>query len=207
MTLEVLINWHKENNWKVKMEDNKSICFFLGQKERLIEKENRERANFFLSHARAENWKAMAEIGVAPGGTAQGILPHASSMVYIMVERQPELSLYGLILRSDRYDRQEGRNRRPIVLMRMCSNEAPQFIADKSLDAVFIDAQHAYESVLEDIRLWLPKVRQGGIISGHDFNPWGVKNRSGVDRAVTESFDKINLFLESSGNCVWWRKV
>src|SRR5690606_817074 len=52
-----------------------------------------------------------------------------------------------------------------------------------NVDLVFIDALHDYESVKQDIRLWWPKVRIGGMIAGHDFNhKW-----PGVERAVAES--------------------
>lgn len=40
---------------------------------------------------------------------------------------------------------------------------------DNSLDIVFIDANHNYENICADIRDWLPKVREGGILCGHDF--------------------------------------
>ena len=42
-------------------------------------------------------------------------------------------------------------------------------VADESLDFVFIDADHKYVSVCEDIREWSKKVRIGGIVSGHDY--------------------------------------
>lgn len=66
--------------------------------------------------------------------------------------------------------------------IRGLSSEVVNQFEDESLDIVFIDLTHTYESVKEDIQLWLPKVKVGGILSGHDYEPsW-----SGVVRAVDE---------------------
>ena len=50
----------------------------------------------------------------------------------------------------------------------MSSVEASKLFNNNSIDIVFIDADHAYEHVKEDILAWLPKVKQKGIIAGHD---------------------------------------
>jgi hypothetical protein len=42
-------------------------------------------------------------------------------------------------------------------------------IPDQSLDFVYIDARHDYASVTEDIQTWFCKVREGGILAGHDY--------------------------------------
>ena len=67
-----------------------------------------------------------------------------------------------------------------VVLYRHFTNYAHKFIDDNSLDFVFIDAGHEYEDVLEDIECWLPKVKIGGHIMGHDIN------QAQVRRAVNE---------------------
>ena len=60
------------------------------------------------------------------------------------------------------------------------SIEVAKQFEDESLEFVFIDASHDYESVKEDIQAWLPKVRVGGIVGGDD-SRW-----KGVERAVHE---------------------
>ena len=66
---------------------------------------------------------------------------------------------------------------------------AKQF-PDKSLDFVFIDADHRYTSVKKDITAWLPKVKSGGIISGHDYG----SRCCDVIRAVGEVFgNRVDL--------------
>ncbi len=43
-------------------------------------------------------------------------------------------------------------------------------LIQEPLDLVFIDGDHSYECVRQDIDSWMPKVRPGGILAGHDYN-------------------------------------
>jgi len=52
----------------------------------------------------------------------------------------------------------------------MESLEAVKLFPDNYFDLVFIDADHSYEGCNEDIRAWLPKVKVGGYLCGHDFD-------------------------------------
>lgn len=75
---------------------------------------------------------------------------------------------------------------RPVIgnVHAMRSVDASQLYANNSLDFVFIDAAHDYDSVVSDIISWYPKVRNGGVIGGDDFEPaW-----PGVVKAVEEIF-------------------
>jgi predicted O-methyltransferase YrrM len=48
------------------------------------------------------------------------------------------------------------------------STSAASLLADAVFDLVFIDADHSYSSVRDDIAAWRPKVRPGGVLCGHD---------------------------------------
>jgi len=85
-----------------------------------------------------------------------------------------------------------------VKIYRMTSKKAAKLIKDGTLDFVFIDANHAYDYIKEDIGIWLPKVKKGGVISGHDYN---VK-RFGVTEAVDELLPKAN-----SKKTVWYWRV
>lgn len=76
-----------------------------------------------------------------------------------------------------------------LTVHRESSTYAANRFADKSVDMVFIDADHSYESVSDDIRAWLPKCRH--LICGHDYTDDGVGHWPGVVRAVNEVFPKI----------------
>ncbi len=67
------------------------------------------------------------------------------------------------------------------------SVEAAKDFEDGSIDICWIDAGHTYEEVLNDIDAWLPKVKKGGILAGHDYikDVW-----MGVVQAVDERFGK-----------------
>jgi len=89
-----------------------------------------------------------------------------------------------------------------VIELRKYSTEAAECVADASLDFVFIDAQHDYESVKTDIQAWAPKVRPGGLISGHDYDPDPVRNY-GVIEAVTEIFDEVT----TGANFTWCKRI
>lgn len=55
--------------------------------------------------------------------------------------------------------------------------------ADGSLDGVYVDGNHKYEACKRDIEIWLPKIKAGGWIAGHDY----CDRFAGVMLAVAET--------------------
>ena len=74
------------------------------------------------------------------------------------------------------------------------SLDALEFVADGSLDLVYVDGDHRYEGALADIKGWLPKLRKGGCMTGHDFSFPTVR------QALSETFngDYLALFQGDS---------
>ena len=82
------------------------------------------------------------------------------------------------------------------------SIRASKSFQDASLDFVYIDANHLYEFVKADIDAWLPKVKKGGIIGGHDYD---FQVAASVKRAVHEKFgDKFQSGQNQNGLHDWW---
>lgn len=54
-------------------------------------------------------------------------------------------------------------------VFRMFTSEAAKKIPDESLDYIYVDARHDYCGAKEDIELYWPKLRKGGLMAGHDY--------------------------------------
>ncbi|MFH1563852.1 MAG: class I SAM-dependent methyltransferase [Nitrospirota bacterium] len=107
--------------------------------------------------------------------------------------------------------------------IRALSMDAVKNFKDNSLDFVFIDANHSFEYVIEDIAHWGKKVRVGGIVSGHDFWNSGetptrhlyIKNPTAVEKmrlcqvkdavlAWTKANDIKPWFVTGLDDCSSW---
>jgi len=64
---------------------------------------------------------------------------------------------------------------------------ASKLFRNESLDFVYIDANHSYKYVREDIKAWLPKVKNGGVLCGHDID------HDDVYKAVDEAFGEQKI--------------
>ena len=86
-------------------------------------------------------------------------------------------------------------------------NAAKTFDND-SLDFVYIDGDHSYDFVSNDIKAWWPKIKQGGILSGHDYTPGNPQKGHvyGVIEAVTEHAEKYSLNVQTTNEeyATWW---
>lgn len=133
-------------------------------------------------------YQHIAEIGVRNGETTTYLLQHCKSIAqYFLVDPVQDKDLYYFTYKD------------PVSFIKKRSNEASFYIQDGSLDLVFIDADHSYNAVKEDVELWQPKVRKGGILCGHDYR--NAAHR-GVEKAVLELFPQefVNFFPD----CYVW---
>ena len=75
-----------------------------------------------------------------------------------------------------------------VTFMKMTSMDAVQYVNNDSLDFIYIDGRHDFDYVMADLVYWIPKVRKGGIVSGHDYYPF---YQGGVIQAV-EAYTMAN---------------
>ncbi|MAG49619.1 hypothetical protein CMO86_08210 [Candidatus Woesearchaeota archaeon] len=73
---------------------------------------------------------------------------------------------------------------------------AAKNVTDDEIDFVFIDADHTYKGVKADILAWMPKVRKGGYVTGHDCDNKNIK------KALVEIFGEGGY--ETAWDEVWY---
>jgi len=123
-------------------------------------------------------FKTGAEIGVFDGRYSE-----------ILCQNIPELKLLCVdIWRQNRIFELAKKKLAPYntILIKKSSMDAVKEVHNESLDFVFIDANHRYGPVKEDIREWTKKVRKGGIVAGHDYYIFRYSGNRGVIGAVDE---------------------
>jgi predicted O-methyltransferase YrrM len=132
-------------------------------------------------------FKTGAEIGVKTGRYSEILCQNIPGLKLVCIDTWPTGRIHTIAKKKLKaYD---------TTLIKTTSMEAAKLVPDESLDFVFIDADHKYESVRDDIREWTKKVRKGGIVSGHDYFVFFYTHNRGVIDAVDEYVKKHNYQL------------
>ena len=159
---------------------------------------------------REKNLKVIAEIGIEYGKLLKHLLKSPSSEVIeeywavdpwkpVGLKYGPKLGyrtgqewfeLYKTICECMRQFQQ-------LRVLKMSSVEAASLFHEKYFDFVYIDGDHCYIAVMDDILAWLPKVKEGGIIGGHDYNIGNLR------KAVVEVFGEDNIKNPEEDRKVW----
>jgi predicted O-methyltransferase YrrM len=82
--------------------------------------------------------------------------------------------------------------------LQMTSHEASAALSDQQFDMIFIDAEHDYDNVKADIAAWLPRLKPGGLLCGHDY----IDCYPGVLKAVGELIPGFGL----AGYSIWYKE-
>jgi len=133
---------------------------------------------------RQSSAKRVAEVGVYAGFTAQAVLDACGDQIseyYLVdawrlfkacelsppigVQRQWQANFDGVAVECCQRMLPYSAAR----IIRLWSVEAATLFELETLDLVFIDGDHTFGAVTSDIKAWLPTVRRGGLITGHDY--------------------------------------
>jgi len=75
----------------------------------------------------------------------------------------------------------------------MASEVAYPLFVDGSLDLIFLDGDHRYKGFKQDLENWIPKLRKGGIICGHDCERKYSNCSEEIKRAIDANLDKVTI--------------
>jgi len=136
-----------------------------------------------------------AEIGVYKGAYSTQILNFFESKKFLVDinlidpwKVDTEFKEYGVTNLETAYQlvKKKFEKKDNVKILRLSSFEASKKFNDKYFDFIYIDGNHDYKYVKQDLEIWFPKLKDDGIIFGDDYlRPYGV------NKAVKEfAFEK-----------------
>lgn len=162
----------------------------------------------------------LVEIGVYKGESTLELLNNANIKRYVGIDPYEQYQEYehddtNQYTTDQLYNtvKEKFKGFKQLELIRKYSSDAVDMFKDNSIDFLFVDGNHSYKYVLEDLEKYYPKVKKGGIISGDDFffreEINGIKM---VYEAVVDFTQKNNIEYKTTGRCdnfggypiTWW---
>jgi len=148
----------------------------------------------------AYHCRKILEIGTCHGASTRAMLDNSHATIYCVDSwaggidtsygQVPEDWAYQTFLENMRDMRKRLR------IFKMYSHQAPKHLEGLEFDMVYIDADHSYSAVKQDIQNFAPFVREGGLLCGHDYEP----GHPGCIAAVKE----LVSFPQKFGEMTWW---
>ena len=134
---------------------------------------------------KTHGWEVGAELGLRKGATYLHLLEHCPGLTLIGVDSWAEGLGHQEVDLAERMVRDSAaRYGERARIIKGWTVPVAEQIPDSSLDFIFVDADHSYESVKADLMAWMPKVKKGGWFIGHDINWPSVKQA--VDELLSD---------------------
>ena len=178
----------------------------IGSKSHIVEIPNMGRVQ--LAELFAElKFKRGAEIGVEKGVYSAALLKTNLKLKLFSIDpwkaSSYEPGIEGVRYNQSHYERcykmAKGKLRNlNCKIIRKTSMKAVKDFKDKSLDFVYIDGNHNFPNVINDIHEWRKKVKTGGIVSGHDYMYFSSQYHNHVKHALlayTKAYGIKPLFI------------
>jgi predicted O-methyltransferase YrrM len=143
---------------------------------------------YFLKHLiEKNNFQTMIEVGIDTGKTT-----------FYLLDNIPNLKIYAIDLDIKKFYNSTIKEKYGdrLVAIQGSSYVVADTLPDNFADIVFIDADHSYEAVKKDITKYTPKLKSGGLLTGHDID------YPGVNKAVNEIIKNYDV----GPNFVWIKK-
>jgi len=137
-----------------------------------------------------QGFKVGAEVGVERGYYSKSLLDANPGLKLYCVDAWQAYEGYRDHTRQEKLDRYyqstvELLKPYNVEILKGWSLDMAKKVPDNSLDFVYIDANHDFRHLIEDVDTWAKKVRKGGIVAGHDYN----RKRSSIECQVKPAID------------------
>lgn len=181
----------------------------------MIQVKSRDRFLEVLSTYLPEKSKCV-ELGSYRGDFADKILKIVNPRCLFLVDpyRVDESRRYGagmaflpvMYSTSEDYENvlsrfEKERNAGQVFVFRTTSQNLAKKVGERIFDCIYIDSDHTYEGVKKDLEDWMPKLKEGGVICGHDYtndNEFGVVQS--VDEFIEEHGFEFIIFNTDGGD-------
>jgi predicted O-methyltransferase YrrM len=142
----------------------------------------------FLKHLiEINDFKILIEVGVDTGKST-----------FFLLDNIPTLTIYAIDTNIKKFYNENVKKKygNRLIPIQGYSYSVADQLPDNFADIVFIDADHSYQSVKRDIEAYSPKLKKGGLLTGHDID------YPGVNKAVIELIEDFDV----GPNFVWIKK-
>jgi len=137
-------------------------------------------------------FKTGCEVGVLKGKNAQGMFKYIPGLKLYIVDPYIDYDggqrTYGKKNKNHLEEMMQRMSGKNYEFFKMKSHHACKYVPNDSLDFIYIDGNHKYDYVMMDLINWIPKIKKGGILSGHDFfnRVEGLRGGFGAKAAIID---------------------
>ena len=132
------------------------------------------------------------EAGTGYGASTEVFAHYCKHITTLDIQLQKPWDQYGIILDASKLTKYSN-----VTFLKIGTFEAVNQFLDNSLDLVYLDNVHMPEWIIKEIKAWLPKVKHGAWIGGHDCLP-------GLHEAITATLGKPDKIFKDSS---WIKKI
>jgi quinol monooxygenase YgiN len=120
------------------------------------------------------NLKVGAEIGVESGEFSASLVKHNPGLRLYCIDAWKPYEAYRNHVGQPKFEQFYERAKARLaphdcVIIRKLSMAAVKDFEDETLDFVYIDGNHDFQFVVNDLVEWAKKVKKGGVVAGHDY--------------------------------------
>ena len=151
----------------------------------------------------SRDYKIGAELGVCQGQFSYYLLKHSNLDKLYSIDAWEDKIPHNYNISVSHLKHFGDRS----IIIKGRTNDVCDQFDDDSLDFLYIDAGHDYQSVRDDLVNWIPKVRSGGMVSGHDYMKFGrLRVVEAVNDVMQERSEKLHVTDELL-NSFWFIKA